>query len=155
MEIIIPGFKHLCLDNLVLDFNGTLACDGHLLEGVKERLETLSRSLAIHVLTADIFKTVMDQTVSISAKVTVIPRNDEARAKADYVRRLGCARTAAVGNGRNDRLMLREAALGIAVIQGEGAAKEALLAADVVTTDILAALDLLLKPNRLTATLRS
>ena len=61
----------------------------------------------------------------------------------------------AVGNGRNDRLMLKEAALGIAVLQAEGAAAEALLAADVVAPDILAALDLLLAPEGLIATLRS
>ena len=61
----------------------------------------------------------------------------------------------AVGNGRNDRLMLKEAALGIALLQAEGAAGEALLAADVVAPDILAALDLLLAPDGLIATLRS
>ena len=61
----------------------------------------------------------------------------------------------AVGNGRNDRLMLKEAALGIALLQAEGAAVEALLAADVVAPDILAALDLLLAPDGLIATLRS
>jgi len=151
----IPGFKNLFLSHLVLDFNGTLACDGRLLEGIKERLEMLSKHLAIHLLTADTFGTVKDQVAAIPAKVMVIPRDQEAKAKADYVRQLGCAQTAAIGNGRNDRLMLREAALGIAVVQREGAAVEALMAADVVAPDILAALDLLLKPNRLTATLRS
>jgi soluble P-type ATPase len=61
----------------------------------------------------------------------------------------------ALGNGRNDRLMLKEAALGIALLQAEGAAVEALLAADVVAPDILVALDLLLAPDGLIATLRS
>ena len=71
------------------------------------------------------------------------------------MRRLGGDNAVAVGNGRNDRLMLQEAALGIAVLQAEGAAVEALLAADLVAPDILAALDLLLVPGALTATLRS
>ena len=60
-----------------------------------------------------------------------------------------------MGNGRNDALMLKEAALGIAVIQEEGGAVETLLAADIVTHSVLVALDLLLNPLRLTATLRS
>ena len=77
------------------------------------------------------------------------------RAKDDYVRRLGAARTACVGNGRNDRLMLRAARLGIAVVQREGAASEALRAADVVAFSVSDALDLLLRPLRLTATLRA
>jgi soluble P-type ATPase len=51
--------------------------------------------------------------------------------------------------------MLKEAALGIAVIQEEGGAIKTLLAADIVMRSILDALDLLLHPLRLTATLRS
>jgi soluble P-type ATPase len=44
--------------------------------------------------------------------------------------------------------------VGIAVVEGEGAAVATLLAADVVTRDIHDALDLLLSPRRLVATLR-
>ncbi len=51
--------------------------------------------------------------------------------------------------------MLKEAILGIAVIQREGAAAATLQAADAVTTDILAAFELLTNPLRLKATLRS
>jgi soluble P-type ATPase len=61
----------------------------------------------------------------------------------------------AIGNGRNDWLMLREAALGIAVIQREGAASKAIRSADIVMTDIHAAFELLLKSQRLIATLRN
>ena len=50
--------------------------------------------------------------------------------------------------------MLQEAALGIAVLGPEGLAAEALLAADVVVASIEDALDLLLRPHRLVATLR-
>jgi soluble P-type ATPase len=60
----------------------------------------------------------------------------------------------AIGNGANDALMLEHAALGILVMGGEGAAVEALLRARVVVTDICEALDLLLFPKRLIATLR-
>jgi P-type E1-E2 ATPase len=155
MELSIPGFKQVTLVHLVLDYNGTLACDGRPLEGVEARLEALAQGWQIHILTADTFGTVRERVTHWPAAVTVIPREQEARAKADYVRQLGGAQTAAIGNGKNDRLMLKEAALGIAVVQQEGAAVEALLAADVVTLSILAALDLLLKPARLTATLRS
>jgi soluble P-type ATPase len=60
-----------------------------------------------------------------------------------------------IGNGRNDQLMLKASALGIAVILAEGIAAETLLASDVVCTSIIDALDLLRNPLRLTATLRS
>ena len=71
------------------------------------------------------------------------------------IQQLGPQHVVAIGNGRNDQWMLAEAVLGIAVLQEEGACTQALLAADVVAPSITAALDLLLHPLRLTATLRS
>ncbi len=64
-------------------------------------------------------------------------------------------RVVAIGNGRNDRMMLDAAALGIAVCGAEGAAAETLEAADIVVGRIVDALDLLLHPKRLVATLRA
>jgi soluble P-type ATPase len=60
-----------------------------------------------------------------------------------------------MGNGKNDCLMPTASALGVAVIQGEGASFETLASADVVCTDIRFALSLLNNPLRLIATLRS
>jgi soluble P-type ATPase len=51
--------------------------------------------------------------------------------------------------------MLRAAALGIVTVQREGAAAEAVRAADILVHDVRDALDLLLEPRRLGATLRS
>ena len=153
--INIPGFKELRLTHLVLDYNGTIAGHGRLIRGVPEKLEVLAPRLAIHILTADTFGMVREQVSPLPAHLIVIPPGDQAHAKCEYIRRLGAELTVAVGNGRNDRLMLKEAALGIALLQAEGAAVEALMAADVVAPDILAALDLLLAPDGLIATLRS
>jgi soluble P-type ATPase len=50
--------------------------------------------------------------------------------------------------------MVASAALGIAVVQEEGASTETISVADVVMPDILSALDILLFPKRLIATLR-
>lgn len=156
LEIQIPGLKRpLHLSHLVLDYNGTIACDGDLIAGVRDRLEKLSAHLEVHILTADTFGSVREALAGIPCRISIIPRKEQARAKLSYVERLGLDCSVCVGNGRNDRLMLKEAALGIAVMQAEGAAVEAILGADVVITDILDALDLLLHPLRLTATLRS
>jgi soluble P-type ATPase len=155
LELDIPGFKDLKLAHLVLDYNGTLACDGRPLEGVRERLATLAAGLDILILTADTFGTVRSQVADWPCRVEIIPRGREAEAKLACVRDLGADQVVAIGNGRNDRLMLKEAALGIIVIQTEGTAVEALLAADLAVPGILEALDLLLVPGRLKATLRS
>ena len=155
LEVDIPGYRTLVLSFLVLDFNGTIACDGHLIPGVRARLEALSRSVAIHILTADTFGSVQKEMTGIPCEIVVIGKENQTQAKADYVRKLEAQKTVSVGNGRNDALMLKEAVLGIAVIQEEGGAVETLLAADIVTQSIMDALDLLLHPLRLTATLRS
>jgi soluble P-type ATPase len=155
LKIDIPGFKQLKLENLVLDYNGTLACDGQLLSGVKERLKDLSANLQIHILTADTFGKSKSQLTGVPASLTITPLDSQEKVKVNYVQKLGASKTVCIGNGRNDRLMLKEAALGIAVIQEECAAAEAVLAADIASHGILAALDLLLNPLRLVATLRS
>ncbi len=155
IEIKIPGYRVLRLENLVLDYNGTVAFDGHLIEGVSEALNTISDHLALHVLTADTYGTVRSKLESIPCRLHIIPRTHEDRRKLEYVKSLKPKSTVCIGNGRNDRLMLKEAALGIAVIQGEGAAVESLLSADVVCNNIIHALELLIFPSRLIATLRS
>ncbi len=137
-----------------MDYNGTLACDGDLLNGVKEMLLALADSLDLHVLTADTFGSVKSELKGIPATVSIIPADNQDKGKYDYVKRLGCAYTVCIGNGRNDRLMLKEAGLGIALIQEEGACAETLLSADIVCKDILSALKLLTHNKRLIATLR-
>jgi soluble P-type ATPase len=90
----------------------------------------------------------------ILCRTVVVPDTAQAEAKAKPVHDLGREGVVVIGNGRNDRLMLQNATLGIAVMQEEGAAPQALLAADVAVLDINSALDLLLHPLRLIATLR-
>jgi len=155
LEIKTPGHGILNLSHLVLDYNGTIACDGHLLQGVKKRLANLSTSLDVHVLTADTFGSVRKALSDVSCHVEIIPIENQAQAKLDYVQLLGPENCVCMGNGRNDRLMLKNAALGVAVVQAEGGAADAILAADIVVGNILDALDLLRHPLRLTATLRS
>jgi soluble P-type ATPase len=154
LEIAVPGAPSLRLAYLVADFNGTLAVDGVLIAGVAEALQTLAAALDIHVVTADTFGRVKEAMAAVPCATTILPPGDQDSAKLRYVERLGPSECVCIGNGRNDRLMLAAAGLGIAVIQGEGAAVETLLAARVAVPDIGAALGLLLNPGRLTATLR-
>jgi len=155
IDLAIPGFGRLQLEHLVLDYNGTLALDGRPLPGVKRRLKRLARSLRIHVVTADTFGKARAGLAGLDCELEILRRGGEDRAKAAYVRRLGPGRVACIGNGRNDRHMLRVAALGIAVVQAEGASTEALAAADLVVPSVCDALDLFLNPRRLTASLRA
>jgi soluble P-type ATPase len=155
LEIDIPGYHMLRLEHLVLDYNGTLACDGGLLDGVRDRLVALAGTLHIHILTADTFGQARAQLVDVPCTLSILPAEDQDRHKREYVQQLGPETTVCMGNGRNDRLMLQVAGLGIVVVQAEGAAVQTALAADILSPDILTGLDLLIHPLRLVATLRS
>ncbi len=156
IDIDIPGSgEKLAIAHLVLDFNGTLALDGRILPGVAGLLRELAADLQLHIVTAGTFGGVEDEVRGIPCRLKILQGADQTGQKARYVDELGAEHTACVGNGRNDLAMLEHARLGILVIQEEGAATESLLAADVVCRDIVSALQLLLRPLRLTATLRS
>ncbi|MBN2460355.1 MAG: ATPase P [Candidatus Cloacimonetes bacterium] len=154
IRIEIPGKKSLQLEYLLLDFNGTIALDGKLRSGVAENITTLSRSLQIHVVTADTFGNALRQLERLPVTCKVIPPYHEAKNKLTYLKKLGKDRSIALGNGANDFLMLKNAALAIAVMQEEGASSTAIVNADIVMKDINEALKLLFNEQRLIATLR-
>jgi soluble P-type ATPase len=155
IDIQIPGFKHVAVEYLTLDFNGTIACDGVISEGTLQLLTVLSRNVEIHILTADTHGNAASACQDLPCRLVVLPEGDQDVAKRDYVRKLGADRTVCIGNGRNDRLMVGEAAVGIAIIGEEGAATETIRNADVVCRSASEALSLLVNPRRLVATLRS
>lgn len=150
--INIPGKKRpLKIDAVIFDFNGTLAVDGNLIRGVASGLKKLARLMDVFVVTADTFGSARRVLAGLPVKVHVIRRGAD---KRKLVESIGRSRVAAIGNGVNDVPMLQSAALGIAVIGDEGASIELLRTATIVVGDINKALDLLLKPKHLIATLR-
>ena len=155
IEIAIPGGPVLKIHHLVLDYNGTLAMDGELIAGVVERLNILARSVKLHVLTADTHGTVRNKVGSVHCQVHVIGEGEQDKKKAEYLNALGADCVVAIGNGRNDAIMLSEAALGISVLQNEGMSPLAMTSSDICCKDINDALELLLKPDRVKATLRN
>ncbi len=155
LNISIPGRKSLYLECLVLDFNGTIAEDGKLISGVKEKLKLLSNHLKIYVLTADTHGNVKKELQGLPLKVHIISPQDQAKAKLSFIQTLRPKRCVCIGNGENDALMLKEAGLGIGILQKEGMSISSLFASDVIITDINNALELLLYPLRIVATLRS
>ncbi|MHC1580898.1 HAD family hydrolase [Methanopyrus sp.] len=157
MRVEVPGRGTLTVKHVLLDYNGTLAVGGRLSEEVARLLRELAERVDVRVLSADTYGTVDRELerhgLSDSVRVERVS-GDERRRKGEVVLELGPERCAAVGNGANDELMLRHAALGVCVLGPEGAYTGTLLAADVVVTRPEDALNLLLNPNALKATLR-
>jgi soluble P-type ATPase len=148
----IPGRGPLSLTTLLLDINGTLSDRGVLIETVEPRLRKLAGALAVQLLSADTFGTGEQIARRVGAEFV---RVVDGGAKLSHVERLGPERCAAIGNGANDVLMLDRCALGIVVLGPEGSSAAAVRVADVVCRSIEEALDLLLSPQALVATLRA
>ncbi len=155
LEIELPNKEKICLKYLVSDFTGTLSVDGILVSGVKEKLNEIAKFLEIHILTADTFKKAKQALEGINAKLVILNPGDEDIQKEKYIEELGKQWVIALGNGRNDKRMLKEAKIGIAIMLEEGCAVETLLNADIIVKSVLDALDLILNPKRLIAILRS
>lgn len=154
MKINIPGGETLEIDHIVSDYNGTIALDGKLIEGVAELIGELADEVTLHVITADTFSSVERELQGVPCRIHKIGPEEQDRAKEDYVRSLGSKRVAAMGNGRNDILMLEEAALGIGILHREGICTQTLMATDIVCSSPLDALTYFKEPKRLIATLR-
>lgn len=154
LRIEISRENTLSIEHLVLDYNGTIAIDGKLINGVKELIDKLSKDLKIHVITANTFGSAHENLSDANINLAIISRGNEAQQKADFVNSLNPQTVVAIGNGANDALMLKISALGIAVMQAEGVSTQALINADIAFGNIADALTLLINPLRIAATLR-
>ncbi|HET9920329.1 MAG TPA: HAD hydrolase family protein [Ktedonobacteraceae bacterium] len=151
LHIEIPQWGTLELHHAVFDINGTLAVSGLPIPGAADRLKVLSGNLTIHLLTAGTHGNLdaLQETFGFP-----LHQIRESKDKLQFVQELGPSSVVAFGNGANDTDMLRAAALGIAVMAEEGVAVGTLQAADILINGPLNAIDLLLHPKRLIATLR-
>ena len=154
IAIDIPGDKKLKLKYLVLDFNGTLAEEGKLIHLVKEKINRLSKCLKIYILTADTFEKKKKQMNTLKCKLHIIKSKNQKLEKDRFIDKLGYKNVIAIGNGNNDCLMVKNAALGICLLQKEGCAVQTLLNSDILSKNINDALNMLLNQKIITATLR-
>jgi soluble P-type ATPase len=150
----IPGWGNMDIENILIDLNGTLATDGKIPTGVKEKINHLSHKAKIYIVTADTQGTASEESSGMDVELVKVSEEDSTEVKFRVLEPLDPRKTVVIGNGNNDQLILKEAALGIAVLGDEGVSVSALKNADIVVKSISDALNLFLKPKRLLATLR-
>lgn len=155
INVEIPGTGPVHIQNVMFDYNGTIAADGRLLDGVGPAMNRLAAKLDFYVVTADTFGSVQAQLGGVAAEVVLISNREQDQKKLDVLNRIGMETTMAVGNGLNDALMLKHARLGVAVLGEEGMALPALMSADVMIRHILDVFAFFDNPKRLIATLRN
>ncbi|PVZ68244.1 HAD family hydrolase [Pelagibaculum spongiae] len=154
IEFSIPSRHTLKINHVVFDFNGTLAIDGILVDGVAEKINLLANQVTFHVITADTYGNVAQQLTGINCQLYNLSQNKQFTDKLAYIEHLGTQQCICVGNGFNDREMLQHAGLGIALVQQEGCYMPTLMAADIACHSVLDVFGFLEKPARLLATLR-
>jgi len=155
LTVRMPTGEEMRFEQVVFDYNGTLAVDGVIKDEVKVRLTELSKYVSVFVITADTFGIAQSQLAGVPEVELVILTTDQGdMEKAEFVKLLG-QNVIAVGNGVNDRLMFQVALKAICVIGAEGASGRTLACADIVVTRPEDALDLLLNSKRMVATLRA
>jgi soluble P-type ATPase len=154
IQIDIREFGVLKLEHFVTDYSGTLSEDGRVLPEVREKLNALAEKLKVHVITSDTFGMARKELEGVNCTLHVLEGPGHRAQKEKYVLSLGSESVVALGNGNNDEKMLRAAKVGISVCLKEGVSVEALKAAKILVRSPIDAIDLLLNPKRLTATLR-
>lgn len=143
-----PGQPPIDIEHLLIDYEGTLASDGRVHPKAKDKINLLAKRISVYILTKGEREKIEEQLRKLKAEILFFTEGDASREKLDLLRKLGPERTVAIGNGVDDAPMLEEAGFSICVIGREGASGETLKRADMVVTDILDALDFLLKPLR-------
>jgi soluble P-type ATPase len=143
-----PGQEPLEIEFILLDFEGTLVSDRRIHPKAKDKINLLSKRTKIYILATGEKERLQEVLIKVKAEIIYLKEGEASQRKLDLLRQLGAARTLAIGNGVDDAPMIEEAGLGICIIGKEGASAEAIQKADVVVTNILDALDFLLKPLR-------
>jgi soluble P-type ATPase len=154
MKIDIPNVGVYNIENIVFDFNGTLATDGKVPPRVYRQILGLAQDLNIFIVTADTFGTVEEIFNGTDVNVEIVSKKNGTLDKKSFIEVLNPAETIALGNGCNDVLMLKESAISIAVLGQEGLSVKALGNSDIIIKDINDFFEMMKEPKKLVATLR-
>jgi len=154
IKLDIPGRGVFEFENIVLDLNGTLSVDGKIHSKAKDKINLLTKKPKVYVLTADTRGEANQILGKLNVEIALLSDDNTSQEKAKFIRATGPSRSVAIGNGYNDHLMLKEAALGLCIIGKEGTSSETVKQSDVVFRNVVDALDFLLRPSRSKATLR-
>lgn len=151
----IPGTGKVEIENIVFDYNGTVAVDGKLIDDIKETLIKLKDFANIYILTADTYGTVKAECSDLGIDVKTFPKENAGFFKKEIVEELGSENTICVGNGFNDVEMFKICKISIATIEDEGCSGKLLAYTDIVVKTIEDAIKLILNKDRMKATLRN
>lgn len=140
---------------VILDLNGTLSVHGVVDDLVEERLERLkSLGTRIILLSGDQRGTAATIAAKLGLELFLARDGQEKGAVMDRLG-LDIKTTVSIGNARIDIPTFERASLRIATLQAEGIHADIIGHVDIIVPSIVDALDLLLDPDSLSATMRT
>ncbi|MFX1445213.1 MAG: hypothetical protein ACFFHV_17505 [Promethearchaeota archaeon] len=156
-EFNIPNYGKITIRNIIFDINGTLQFKGQISEGLISKFAELKKFYNVYLVSADTRGNLKELADNLKVSfIKINPKGDsEAEAKNTELLKLGKEVTAAIGNGNNDNLMLKNSILGISVLGSEGVTVKSILNSDVIVPDPLSAIDFLLDEKIMIGTLRA
>lgn len=154
INIKVPGRCDYSIENIVFDYNGTIAANGKITPQIKEKISILCNMANVYVLTADTYGSAANECQGLDLNLKTFPKDNAADYKSKIVEELGKEKTICFGNGYNDTKMFETAALSVAVLEKEGMCSALLKESDIMVKSIEDGINLLLNPKALIATLR-
>lgn len=154
INIEVPGRRLYSIENIVFDYNGTIAVNGIISSTVRDKISLLCEMANVYVLTADTYGSAAKECEGLNVKLMTFPKDDAGDYKAKIVSSLGSNNTICFGNGYNDKKMFEVSRISVAVLEEEGVCSNLISVSDILVKSIEDGINLLLKPNRLIATLR-
>ncbi|TXT66486.1 MAG: putative Haloacid dehalogenase [Promethearchaeota archaeon] len=155
-KYIIPNVGTLKISTILFDINGTLQFQGKVSAQLIKLFKRLKMEFNVILISSDTRGNLKNIANKLGTTyIRINPENQtDTEAKNMELIRIGKEHTIAVGNGRNDALMLKNAALGILILGSEGASTKSLLNSDIVFTNPIDAIHFLLDEKAVVATLR-
>ncbi len=148
-----PGQESIEIDYILIDFEGTLALDGRVHPKAKDKINLLSKRTKIYIFAKGEKEKIEETLRRVKAELFFLKEEDSSSKKLDLLLNLGAPRAVVIGNGLDDVPLMEEAGLSMVIIGKEGTSGKLIQTADLVFTNIVDALDFLLKPLRQKATL--
>lgn len=154
ININVPGRCTYNIENIIFDYNGTIAVNGKISEATREKISLLCDMADVYVLTADTYGSAAKECEGLNLTLKTFPKDNAADYKLKIVEELGKDKTICFGNGYNDLKMFEAASISVAVLEKEGMCGALLREATILVKSIDDGINLLLNTNALIATLR-
>lgn len=153
IELNIPGRGQYQIENIVFDYNGTIATDGDMSIETINNIKKLSGRAKLYILTADTYGTVTEKCCGLSVNLLTFPSDNAAVYKRNIVESLK-GDTICFGNGFNDMEMFKASTISVCIMGEEGCCGKLIPLSDIVVSSIHDGFELLFKTDRIKADLR-